>query len=564
MINICKFLCFVLLFGSAALASASPPNIGMSLVDRIDAALAAPASFADKYVFYSINIADNTVPLVLILLAGTSIFLTIYYRFINITALGLAMRTVQGKYTPANAPGQITHFQALTAALSATVGLGNIAGVAVAVGVGGPGATFWMILMGLCSMTTKFVECTLGVRYREIDAEGRTKGGAMYYLRTGLAEKGLPQLGIILALIFAVFCMTSTFGVSMFQVNQAYTQFSSTFGVLQDSNGSVIFGVIVAIITGLVIIGGIESIAGVTEKLVPFMCVSYVVAAAVIIVMNIDRVGDAFGQIIGGAFSPVAVGGGAIGVLIQGVKRASFSNEAGIGSAAIAHSAVKTEKPASEGLVALLEPFTDTVIVCTMTALVLTLSGSWKIDGIAMQDDVALRAAPAMTAEVVKSVDKGEELRFIGKENGFSKVYLSENQTAWVDNTLIEPVAGITKTSIAFEQAISWFPKMLAIAVLLFAFSTMISWSYYGEQAIVYLTGGYNKSVVLGFKVALLLCVVVGASASVGNVVMMADALIFAMAVPNIIGIYILLPVVTRELKSYIQYTKDKDALNGK
>ena len=349
----------------------------------------------------------------------------------------------------------------------------------------------------------------------------------------------------------------------MFQVNQAYAQFSSTFEVLQDSNGSIIFGVIVAIITGLVIIGGIESIAGVTEKLVPFMCLTYVLASGVIIVMNIDRIGDAFSQIIGGAFSPVAVGGGLVGVLIQGVKRASFSNEAGIGSAAIAHSAVKTEKPASEGLVALLEPFTDTVIVCTMTALVLTLSGSWKVDGIATKDAIVLREAPAITARVVDSVNKGDELRFIGEENGFSKVYLSETKTAWVNNSFVKPVTGIAKTSMAFESSMSWFPKVLAVAVILFAFSTMISWSYYGEQAIVYLTGGYNKVVVLGFKVVLLACIIVGTTASIGNVVMIVDAMIFAMAVPNIIGIYILLPVVSRELKSYLQYTKDKDALNA-
>jgi len=548
---------FYSIFLFLAFISSAHANFAKS----VDDAISGPAKLADKVVFYTIEVLGNGLPIVLIILGSTSIFLTLYFRFINFRGIGLAIRTVRGKYTNKDAPGQISHFQALTAALSATVGLGNIAGVAVAVGIGGPGATFWMIIMGLCGMTTKFAECTLGVKYREIDSEGRTKGGAMYYLKKGFAERGMGVIGIVLAALFAVLCIGGAIGAgNLFQVNQAYSQFSSTFGVLEEGNGSLIFGIILAVITGLVIIGGIKSIGRVTSVLIPLMCGTYVVAASIIIFSNIDQLGNAFGQIFSGAFAPMAVGGGIVGVLIQGIKRASFSNEAGIGSAPIAHSAVKTDKPASEGIVALLEPFTDTVVVCTMTALVLIMSGAWKVDAVAKTDKLALLSSPDTNAAIVQTVGKGEELRFIGKTDKFSEVYISEDKSAWVETESVESIAGVKKTSKAFAETLPWFPKVLAISVLLFAFSTMISWSYYGEQAVTYLCGGYNHYIVLGYKIFFLICTVIGTTASMGNIVLLSDAMIFAMVIPNLIGVYLLLPIVKDELNKFMKHAKEIDA----
>ena len=379
---------------------------GSSTADNLNAAMSPVADVLENIIFYSFNVAGQGLPIVLVVLGGTAIFLTIYFKFLNLRSIGLAFRTARGKYTRADAPGQITHFQALTAALSATVGLGNIAGVAVAVGLGGPGATFWMILMGLCGMTTKFCECTLGVKYRRIDDKGRVHGGAMYYLSQGLKEKGFGGLGKVLAIFFAIMCVGGAIGAgNMFQVNQAASQVSSAFGIFTESK--LIFGIILAVLVAMVIIGGIVTIARVTSFLVPFMCGMYLVAALVIICTHIDMVGDAFRQIVEGAFSPMAVGGGLIGVLIQGIKRAAFSNEAGVGSAPIAHAAVKTDKPASEGIVALLEPFTDTVVVCTMTALVLIVTGAWKVDGIVKSDSAELYSMPLAGAAVVQQAFSG-------------------------------------------------------------------------------------------------------------------------------------------------------------
>lgn len=528
-----------------------------------DKAMTPIADVIEGVVFYSLQMGGNSVPIVLIILGATAVFLTLYFKFVNIRCLGLAFRTVKGKYTPADAPGQITHFQALTAALSATVGLGNIAGVAVAVGIGGPGATVWMILMGLCGMTTKFAECTLGVKYRKFDKEGKTHGGAMYYLRDGLAERGLGGLGKVLAVVFALLCIGGAIGAgNMFQVNQATSQFTSSFGVFEGSS-KIYFGLILAVVVGLVIIGGIKSIARVTSFLVPFMCGIYLLAAVVIIGANASMVPSAIQQIISGAFTPIAVGGGFVGVLIQGIKRAAFSNEAGIGSAPIAHSAVKTNKPASEGLVALLEPFVDTVVVCTMTALVLVITGTWKVDGIA-KDDVALYSMTNGISEQVMTVPSGTEMRFIGESEDKLRhhVWQDSGESLWAekDSEKIEVIAGVKKTSLAFEQRFSWFPKVLSVAVLLFAFSTMISWSFYGEQAVNYLFGMDNKKAEIAYKMIFCCFVVVGSVLSLGNVIRLSDSMIFAMVLPNMIGLYFLLPVVTRELKDFRAHAAKIDA----
>lgn len=536
--------------------------------NAFDEALGKVAGFLEQIVFFSADIGGNSLPIVLVVLAGTAIFLTVYFKFLNIRALDLAYRTVRGDYTHDDAPGQITHFQALTAALSATVGLGNIAGVAVAVGIGGPGATFWMILMGLCGMTTKFAECTLGVKYRKFDKDGNTHGGAMYYLRDGLGELGLGGLGKVLAMFFAVMCIGGAIGAgNMFQVNQAASQFSDSFGMFAGKD-SIYFGIILAVIVALVIIGGIKSIARVTSFLVPFMCGIYILTAVVIVASNAAMIPDAIQQIIAGAFSPVAIGGGFVGVLIQGIKRAAFSNEAGIGSAPIAHSAVKTKKPASEGLVALLEPFTDTVVVCTMTALVLVITGSWKVDGVVKEDGLALYSSPAIEQQVITSLDEGDELRILSKKTvgkgaeaqDFGEVYQEDGESLWVPMKGVSEVAGVQKTSRAFQQQFSWFPQVLSVAVILFAFSTMISWSYYGEQAVNYLFGIDNKIAEYVYKLLFCGFVVVGSAATIGNVVRVSDAMLFAMVIPNMIGIYLLLPVIKRELKDYREHAAKIDA----
>ena len=486
--------------------------------------------------------------------------------------MGVAKRTIQGKYTDPDAPGQISHFQALSAALSATVGLGNIAGVAVAIGIGGAGATFWMIVVGLCGMTTKFTECTLGVKFRRVDPDGTTRGGAMYYLRDGLGAKGgmWVPLGKILAISFAIFCIAGAIGAgNMFQSNQAQAQFSDSFGVLKTGWH---FGLIVAVMVALVIIGGIVWIARVTSFLVPFMCVTYVIAAIVVLVVNASAIPGAIGLIFCEAFSGSAAVGGFIGALIQGIKRGVFSNEAGVGSAPIAHSAVKTSRPASEGLVALLEPFIDTVVVCTMTALVIISTGMWNVKADAL-NELQILDAPAGT-ESVATVEAGTKFLFPKIEGDDKqspegwyhvKEYKGE-ATGWVAADQIRLRdgwgGGIWLTSESFKTVIGWFPYVLAIAVFLFAFSTMISWSYYAEQAVIYLFGN-NRPVVLAFKLIFCGFIVVGAAASLGNVIRLADALFFCMVVPNLVGVYVLLPVVKKELSSYLSHVRKVDEGSG-
>ena len=558
-----------LLHGAMTLPIEASENEGSKMDQVIDEALAPVAGAAESIVFWSVPVTkDAAVPLVLIILAATAIFLTIYFRFINFRGMGVAKRTIEGKYTDPDAPGQITHFQALSAALSATVGLGNIAGVAVAIGIGGAGATFWMIVVGLCGMTTKFAECTLGVKFRRVDPDGTTRGGAMYYLRDGLGAKGgmWVPIGKILAISFAVFCIAGAIGAgNMFQSNQAHAQFSDSFGVLETGWH---FGLIVAIMVALVIIGGIVWIARVTAFLVPFMCVTYVIAAIVVLAVNAAAIPGAIGLIVSEAFSGSAAVGGFIGALIQGIKRGVFSNEAGVGSAPIAHSAVKTNRPASEGLVALLEPFIDTVVVCTMTALVIISTGMWNVKADAL-NEINLTQSPGGT-EIVSTLEAGTKLHFAKAEDGDAnpdgwyrvKEYKGEAQ-GWVAADQIRLRegfgGGIWLTSESFKSVIGWFPYVLAIAVFLFAFSTMISWSYYAEQAVIYLFGN-NRPIVIAFKLIFCGFIVVGAAASLDNVIRLADALFFCMVVPNLIGVYVLLPIVKKELSSYMAHVRKVDS----
>jgi AGCS family alanine or glycine:cation symporter len=445
------------------------------------------------------------------LVVAATVF-SLYFAFVQFRFFGHSISLVKGDYSDPNDAGEVSHFQALATALSGTVGLGNIAGVAVAIGIGGPGATFWMIVAGLLGMASKFTECTLGVKYRNEYEDGTVSGGPMYYMSKGFAELGLPG-GKILAVLFSIFCILGALGGgNMFQANQAHQQIA---GIVGDYPGW-ITGLVFAAIVFAVIVGGLKSIARVTEKVVPFMGVMYVLAALVIILMHVDQIGWAFGQIFAGAFTGLGVAGGMVGALIQGFRRAAFSNEAGVGSAAIAHSAVRTKEPITEGFVSLLEPFIDTVVICTMTALVIIITQQLIVD-------------PATG-------------NYMLNEAG--------NAIATVDGN-----TGVSLTSAAFGSAFSWFPFILAIAVVLFAFSTMISWSYYGLKAWTYLFGeGHTKELV--FKIIFCIFVVIGAAANLGPVIDFSDAAIFAMAVVNVFALYFLMKVVRQELASYSERLK--------
>lgn len=509
-------------------------NVGID--QKIDQAFGDATGWFVNFIFYQIDFGNGVkVFWVLFPLILGALYFTFYFKFINFRGFVTSVNIVRGKYDDLDHrtnnkveneksdftdegdnpdtirveghDGEVSHFQALTAALSATVGLGNIAGVAIAVSIGGAGATFWMIIAGFLGMASKFVECTLGVKYRDIAADGTVYGGPMYYLTKGLKAKGLGGLGKVLAALFAIFVIGGSFGGgNMFQVNQAFQLVQNITGGSESflAGKGWLFGVVMSVLVGIVIIGGIKKIAKVTDKIVPFMVAIYVAAALFVIFANLNMVGDAFAQIFNGAFSPEGIAGGAIGVLVQGFRRAAFSNEAGVGSASIAHSAVKTNYAASEGMVALLEPFIDTVLVCTMTALVLIITG---------------------------------------------------NVTA--ANAGLNDAQAILLTSGAFESAISWFPYVLTIAVVLFAFSTMISWSYYGFQGWAYLFGR-SKKMEYVYKLLFCLFVVIGSAASLGSVIGFSDAMIFAMMVPNMVGLVLLAPRVREELKKYTDAIKNR------
>ncbi len=476
-------------------------------------------------------------PFVIILLVLSAAFFTIYFGFPNVRYFGKAINTVRGKYDdveghglgdPAAAvdgdirdtirdesqEGEVSHFQALATAVSGTVGNGNIAGVALAIALGGPGATFWMIVCGLLGMSTKFVECTLGVQYRDVGEDGTVYGGPMYYISKGLKERGFKTLGKIAAALFAVFCIGGSFGGgNAAQSNQATIVLKEMFGWEASTGAGFWIGVVLAIVVGIIIIGGIKRIASVTEKVVPFMAVLYIAACLYIIFSNFSFIDDAISLIVTEAFNPTAIGvGGLIGVLLVGFKRAAFSNEAGAGSASIAHSAVKTKYSASEGLVALLEPFIDTVVICTMTALVIII------------------------------FNFGGYFEYGGDGAG----------AVLIDGISYEG-AGIT--SMAFAEYIPYSNIFLTIAVVLFAVSTMISWSYYGLQSWKYLFGR-GKRADLVYKLLFLTFVVIGAAASMSSIWAFSDAMIFAMVFPNMVGLYFLFPVVKKQLRRYLDAIK--------
>ena len=505
----------------------------IGLDQRIDQAFQPFSDFVSSIIFFEVF---DGAPFVIILLVLSALFFTLYFGFPNIKYFGKAIGVVRGKYdhidqsssgksdlaidgdikdtiADESKDGEVTHFQALATAVSGTVGNGNIAGVALAIALGGPGATFWMIICGLLGMSTKFVECTLGVQYRDVGEDGTVYGGPMYYLSKGLKEKGFSVLGKITAVLFAIFCIGGSFGGgNAAQSNQATIVIKDLMGLQSNSAGAFI-GIVLAFLVGIIIIGGIKRIASVTEKIVPFMAVLYLLACIYIILINLTLVDDAISLIISQAFNPKAIGvGGIIGVLLVGFKRAAFSNEAGAGSASIAHSAVKTKYSASEGLVALLEPFIDTVVICTMTALVIIIFNF-----------------------------------------GGAFEYGGTNGIVLIDGI---PYEGAGITSMAFAEYIPYSNVFLTVAVVLFAVSTMISWSYYGLQSWKYLFGR-GKAADLTYKLLFLLFIIIGAAASMNSIWAFSDAMIFAMVFPNMVGLYFLFPVVKKQLNRYLKAIKD-------
>ena len=441
-----------------------------------------------------------SLPFLIVVLILGAIFFTFWYRWINVRGFKHSINIIRGKYDDPDDTGEISHFRALTSALSATVGLGNIAGVAIAIQLGGPGAVFWMLIAAVFGMTAKFSSCTLSQMYRQINADGSISGGPMYYVDIGLKQMGggWAPLGKVLAIMYALMVMGGALGVgNMFQVNQTAEAFRSAFGLSEGANW--VIGIVVAILVGLVIIGGIKRIGAATSRIVPAMCGLYVCVSILIILMNITRIPETIGLIFRLAFTGNAFYGGFVGVLVWGIRRASFSNEAGLGSAAIAHAAAKTEEPVREGIVAMIGPFIDTIIVCLMTAMIVIITGAWNDPSLSQSD-------------------------------------------------------GVTLTTKAFESAIGWFPLILTISIGLFAYSTMISWGYYGERGWIYLLdhfGGVGLKTVIVFRVIFVIFILVGAVYPLRAVLDFSDAMALGMAFPNIIGSIILAPRVLEKVRDY-------------
>lgn len=495
----------------------TPREAGLvaDLETSIDRVFTPVADVLVPAVFYDVTVFGATFPLIVGWLVLAGVVFTVYTGGVQVRGFGHGVALARGRFSSNDDPGEVTHFQALSSAVSGTVGLGNIAGVALAVTLGGAGATFWMILAGLLGMCTKFVECTLGVTYRETHADGSISGGPFRYLPIAFDRLKVPGLAKVLTTVFAVsIFFFGAAGGNMFQANQTYAQMRNVTGgddgPLGGDGAALTFGIALAVLVGLVIIGGIRSIARVTSRLVPAMAALYLLACTFVILSNVGAVPGAFAEIISGAFSPEGVAGGAVGVLIIGFQRAAFSNEAGVGSAPIAHAAVKTRHPVSEGYVALLEPFIDTVIICTMTALTIVIANP--------QSYVDARAEVAETGETTAD--------------------------------------GVVLTSDAFMTFLPWFDVVLAVAVALFAFSTLITWSYYSQKAWTYVLGRSPVKERV-FQVVYCLFTAAGTVLTFQQVLGMADALLFVCALVNIVGLYLLAPVVKREMRDYLQARRD-------
>lgn len=488
-----KYLSTVALFIMATLS----PGHAFASENGVDALLGTINGYMASVLFYDVMPGTGEMPFVVAWLIIGAVYLTFRFGFINLRMMGHAFQILRGKYHAPDAQGEVTPFQALTTALSATVGLGNIAGVAIAIGIGGPGATFWMIVAGFFGMTTKFTEVTLAQMYREFRPDGHVMGGAMEYLSKGFREKGMPGTGKVLAILFALLTVGGSLGAgNLFQVSQAMGAVQTEFSFFKDY--PLVFGLIMAFAVGIVIIGGIKRIAHAAEAIVPTMVFIYLSACLWIIFSHISEVPAVLGMIVSEAFNPTAVAGGMIGVIVQGFKRAAFSSEAGIGSAAIAHSAASVKYPIRQGFVALYEPFIDTIVICTMTALVIVMTGVWN--------------APEHAA-------------------------------------LVEASKGAALTAVAFGSVISWFPVILSVSVVLFAYSTMISWSYYGERSWTYVFGERYS---MAFRIIFVIFVALASITSAGNILDFSDLLILSMAFPNIIALYLLQGKVAMALKEYL------------
>ncbi len=463
-------------------------------------AIAPLAAALSKIIFYKVQLLGADLPLVVLWLVAGGVWFTLRFRFVNVRGFAQALRLVRGSGTSGEGAGEVSHFQALATAVSGTVGIGNIGGVAVAISIGGPGAAFWLVVAGFLGMSSKFVECTLGVSFRSEHADGTVSGGPMYYLERGFSELGWPRLGRGLGIFYALGIVIGCLGIgNMFQSNQAFAQFVEVTGGAGASfftDKGWLFGVALALGVGVVIVGGIRSIARVTEKVVPFMAVLYLAGCAVILGFNAEAIPFAAAAIVGGAFAPEGVAGGALGVMILGFQRAVFSNEAGIGSATIAHSAVKTAHPVTEGFVSLLEPFIDTVVICSATSLVIVTT---------------LYYEPAFFAA---------------------------------------GLGGVEMTSAAFERNLAWSPTVVTVAAILFAFSTMLSWSYYGLKGWTYLVGEGRRRE-LAFNFVFCVFVALGCMVKLQAILDFSDAMVFVLCVPNILGMLVLAPVVQRELDSF-------------
>ena len=484
-----------IILGLATLLLINGSAFGAGFDETINNATAPIAALIGQIVFFKIPVFGADLPVVVLWLVVGAVFFTFRMGFINLSGFKHAIELVRGDWSDPKGHGEVSHFQALATAVSGTVGIGNIGGVAVAVTVGGPGATFWLILAGFLGMSTKFVECTLGVKYRTENPDGSVSGGPMYYLRKGFSDRGMEGFGKFMGTFYAIGIFIGALGIgNMFQSNQAYVQLNNVSGGALDGLGWLV-GLVMAIIVFAVIVGGIKSIARVTEKIVPFMAVFYCVFALIVILMNFSSIPQAIANVFTGAFTGEGVTGGALGAMIIGFQRAVFSNEAGIGSASIAHAAVKTNEPITEGYVSLLEPFIDTIVICTITALVIG------------------------TAQVADPNFAGE-------------------------------ATGVAMTSAAFEAQLSWFPIPLAFAAVLFAFSTMISWSYYGLKGWTYLFGESVQGQNI-YKITFCVFVALGCMVQLGPILDISDALVFLICVPNILGLYFLSPIVKRELDSY-------------
>ena len=469
----------------------------MSIDQTIDRAFQPIARAVSDVVMYTVEFRGVDIPLIVVWLIVGAAFFTFYLRFINVRGFAHALRIVSGREDREPGPGEVSHFQALSTAVSGTVGVGNIAHVAVAVSVGGPGAAFWLVVAGFLGMASKFAECTMGVIYRQENPDGSVSGGPMFFLDRGLAERGWPRVGRGLAIYYAICVAIGSVGIGMFQSNQAFVQFVNATGGGESfaSGEGFAFGSVMAVCVGLVIVGGIQSIARVTSKLVPLMAALYISTGLFVILSNIERLPAGLSAIVAGAFAPEGVAGGMLGVLILGFRRAAFSNEAGIGSSSIAHAAVRTQEPVTQGYVTMLEPFIDTIVVCSITALV-----------------IATSVDPAL---------------------------LGTGQ-----------VNGVELTSAAFASVVSWFPPVLSLVVLLFAYSTLVSWSYYGLEGCIYLFGP-GRGVRMGFNAFYCLCAIVGCTTTLAAILDFSDAMIFAMAFANLLGLYVLAPRLRQEVERY-------------